>query len=116
MKKFLFFFCIGLSAQQPICRIIDYSNFVKMISFGPALPTSERCGFWINSPTPGQIQIACYANSQVVKNEVAQILPKGINGGYTFPDGVMQWIIEPGKIHMSGAGSDGAAIEKDETF
>jgi len=79
-----------------------------MVSFGPASSASERCGFWLNSPTPGHVQIACYTalNPIPVHNAIETISLIGTQGNWTFPDGAITWLIKPGAFELVGAASD----------
>lgn len=119
MKKFLFFISLIISAQTPsICRITDFSPAVKSISFGSYSAANEHCTLWFNSPTLGQVQIACYlANAPTPIYNTIQTPTNGLVGVYVFSDGIMSWLISPGHFHISGAAtSDSLEVEEDGTF
>jgi hypothetical protein len=117
-KFFIFFLGSILTAQNPVCRYTDFTPTIKGISFGPASSGSERCFFWLNSPSAQQVQIACYAPNDPIPihNEINRISPNGVEGTWVFPDGAVSWLIKPNEFHFVGAGSDHIEILKDGTF
>lgn len=110
--------------QIPITQITAFGILptgvqVMGISFGPPNSTSKHCYFWLNSPIPGQIQIACYsANSPIpdIKNEIHTVPQIGFQGFEEFPDGTMTWLIQPNSFHLAGVSTDGMEVHKDGTY
>lgn len=124
MKSFgnplLIFFTFSLFGFQtpPICQITQFNPSVISISFGTYSLATEHCNIFLNSPSAGEVQIACYLpnNPTPVKNEIDIPANPGFNGGWSFPDGSMSWILSPGAFHLVGAGSDGVEVHLDGTF
>lgn len=124
MKNFLFFFSFLLSAQQPICHITDFIQtsapiLVRSISLGAYSTNVERCTFWFNSPSPTQIQHACYepGNPIPVDNSIKNLTnAKAATGSWNFQDGNIDWLIKAGEYHFVGRGSDGIEVKEDGTF
>lgn len=129
MKKIIFLFSIVSFAQVPplpIGRIFDFPN-IRILSVSGGGISGEHCGIWFHSPTPPQTQIACYAqDGSIPKNEIVTPPPTGMNGGFSFADGGMEWIltnntysivVQPrGNSDISGTAVFGAQINEKGTY
>lgn len=97
MKKILLLFLLSLplSAQAVIN---DFTGGkVKGVTIG-----NTHCYFWFNSPTVGQLQVACYSNGTIVYNSIMYVFGNSgsgnIVGSYPIPGlttgGIITWIFQ----------------------
>lgn len=121
-RNFLFFFstAFGLLGQNPIPagQITEFNANLKAISFGKYGAGVERCVFWLNSPTIGQVQVACYLpNNPTPPYNSIQRPAEGVQGYFRSPSGVVTWILRAKEFHLAAMGFGTAAeIKLDGTF